>query len=47
MRFDVVGFVSDARCGLAGLLREYESVPAGLLKHVLELCKLSSVFRLV
>ena len=29
MRFDVVGFVSDARCGLAGLLREYESVPAG------------------
>ena len=29
MRFDVVGFVSDASCGLAGLLREYEFVPSG------------------
>ena len=29
MRLDVVGFASDARCGLAGLLREYECVPAG------------------
>ena len=29
VRFDVVRFVSDARCGLAGFLREYECVPSG------------------
>ena len=27
--FDVVGFALDARCGLAGLLREYECVAPG------------------
>ena len=29
VRFEVVAFVSDARCGLAGVLREYECVPTG------------------